>query len=243
MGKMRISTTLAATVVLIAVTRPVPAASLHDWDVCGSSGPKQVIAGCARIEPIRLDTRDRIVPHSRGANEQAKSELEETIVYYDTAIRNDPDDDDAYFHRGIAKVYAGSLPEALADIGQAGRLDPQYPYYALWIDIVDKRGHLGSHFPQAIAHIDMAKWPAPVIRLFLGQAAPDDVLAAADDPDSTKKSGQICEANFYIGEFHLQQGAEADAARLFGHAAAECPRAFVEGPAAAAELKALRPNR
>jgi lipoprotein NlpI len=242
MEKMGISATVIATIALVALARPVPAASLYDGDVCGSNDPGQIIAGCARFESIRLDPQDPVAPHNRGAREQAKSELDQTIAYYDTAIRKDPNDDDAYFHRGIAKVYAGALPEALADFGQAGSLDPEYPYYALWIDIVDKRGNLGSHFAQAIAHIDMAKWPAPVIRLFLGQATPAAVLAAADDPDSTKKSGQVCEAHFYLGELALRQGAKADAARLFAEAAADCPRAFVEGAAAAAELAALRRN-
>jgi hypothetical protein len=32
--------------------------------------------------------------------------------------------------------------------------------------------------------IDMTKWPAPVIRLYLGQMTPDSVLAAADSPDA-----------------------------------------------------------
>jgi hypothetical protein len=53
---------------------------------------------------------------------------------------------------------------------------------------------------QAISQIDMTAWPAPVIRLFLGQMTPTAVLAAAADPDAGKKKGQVCEANFYSGE-------------------------------------------
>ena len=52
--------------------------------------------------------------------------------------------------------------------------------------------------------INMNKWPAPVIRPYLGPA----VLAAADDSDANTKKGQVCEAHFYNGELTLQHGAK-----------------------------------
>ena len=131
------------------------------------------------------------------------------------------------------------MPQALADLAQASKLDPHYPYYPLWTDIIDKRTDQASRLSQAISHIDMTKWPAPVVRLFLGQMTPADLLAAADDPDAETRKGQVCEANFYIGEFALQQGDKEEAARLFRLAAADCPREFVEGPSARSELAAL----
>ena len=194
------------------------------------------------IEMIRLDPKDPVAHHDHDTKSEARSELDQIIVYYDAAIRLDPKDDDAYFHRGLANFYFGAIPQALADLVQASRLDPEYAYYALWIDIIDKRGNMASRLPQAIAHFDLTKWPAPVIRLFLGQTTPAAVLDAADDPDATKKRGQVCEANFYSGELALQQGAKAEAARLFRLAAAGCARDFVEGPAASAELNALDEN-
>jgi lipoprotein NlpI len=246
MEKMRIPATAIAALVLVVLARPVARAEAHDGSACGPEGLGQTIAGCARVESVRLDPKAPAAPHDRAAGGQAKNDLEQIIVYYDAAIRSDPKDDDAYFHRGIANLYAGSLPQALADLERASELDPTYAYYALWIDIVDKRGNPASQFApdrrftQAISHIDMAKWPAPVIRLFLGQATSAAVLAAANDPDLRKKRGQVCEANFYIGELALRQGAKSAAAGLFTQAAADCPREFAEGPAAAAELAALR---
>jgi lipoprotein NlpI len=130
----------------------------------------------------------------------------------------------------------------VADLAQASKLDPEYAYYALWIDIIDKRRNEASSLPQAAAHFNMSKWPAPVIRLFLGETTPAAVLAAVDDPDPTTRGGQLCEANFYSGEFALQQGAKEEAKRLFRLAAAGCARDFVEGPAAGAELNALDQN-
>ncbi len=195
------------------------------------------------IQTVRLAPKEPDSRPGRGVKEQAKNELTEIIAYYDAAIRHDPQDDDAYFHRGIANFYAGDRSQALADIAQASKLDPKYPYYPLWIDIIGRRADAASTLPQAIASLDMNKWPAPVIRLFLGETTPADVLAAADDPDAKTKQGQICEANFYSGELALQQGAKEQAARLFTLAAAGCPRGFVEGPAAGSELAALSGTR
>ena len=85
----------------------------------------------------------------------------------------------------------------------------------------------------------MTKWPAPIIRMFLGQTMAPEVLAAAADPDRETQRGQICEANFYIGQLALQRNATEEAERLFRLAAADCPRDFVEGPAASAELSSV----
>ena len=204
-------------------------------DASRSSVPTQM----ARLDPKGPDAR-----HGDNSRDQAKNELYQLIVYYNTAIRKDPKDDDAYFHRGIAKFFAGALVPARADVVQANKLDPKYPYYPLWIDIIDKRANANapSGLQQAIGQVDMTKWPAPVIHMFLGESTPAAVLAAADDRDPKTKLGQVCEANFYSGELALQQGDKQEAARLFQVAAKSCPREFVEGPAAKDELTALDVN-
>ena len=89
------------------------------------------------------------------------------------------------------------------------------------------------------AQIDRVQWPAPVIRLYLGEISAAEALDAADDPKPETKKGQICEANFFSGELALQQGNKIEAARLLKLAAAECPKTFDEFSAATAEIKAL----
>jgi lipoprotein NlpI len=78
--------------------------------------------------------------------------------------------------------------------------------------------------------------------MFLGEMAPEAVLAAADDADPRVQKGQVCEANFYAAELALQRGSTEEATRLFGLAAADCPKNFVEWSEAKAELKALGVN-
>jgi hypothetical protein len=169
----------------------------------------------------------------------AKGDYGGAVADYTEAIRLDPKSSRLYFNRGIANLYSGALPKALADLNQATALDPKNAYAALWLDIAGQRSHVPSRLAQEVSAIDMTAWPAPVVRMFLGQMTPDAVMAAAEDPDATKKKGQVCEANFYSGELALQRDARGEATRLFKLAADGCPKTFTEYRAAVAELKAL----
>jgi lipoprotein NlpI len=117
--------------------------------------------------------------------------------------------------------------------------DTYATYAALWLDIAERRNNIPSRLAQAAKQLDMMAWPAPVIRLFLGELSPDQTIAAAADVDPKTQQGQVCEANFYSGELALLQGKKEDAIRLFQFAAGNCPHDFAERHAANAELKAL----
>ena len=129
----------------------------------------------------------------------------------------------AHFKRAAAHYKKGEFERAIADYSAVIELHPKN-IYAL---------------SEAATQVDMSKWPAPVVRLFLGEMTVEDVLAAADDANPEKKKGQICEANFYTAELALQRGQREEARRLFELATADCPKTFVEWQAAGAELKAL----
>ena len=190
-------------------------------------------------EAIRLDPKYALAYYSRGLAYANKGDNDRANADFNEAIRLDPKYLFAYFVRGITNLYAGALPKSLADLNQATALNPKYAYAALWLDIVAQRSNAPSRLSEAISTTDMTAWPAPVIRMFLGQMPPAAVLAAANDPDGMKKKGQVCEAIFYTGELALRQGAKNEAARLFRLAAGDCPRTFIEWFAANAELKAL----
>ena len=104
---------------------------------------------------------------------------------------------------------------------------------------MDTRNNLPSQLAEATKQIDMTKWPAPLIRLFLGQTTPQALLAAADDPNAKTKQRKVCEVNFYSAELALHRHAKDEATRLFRLAATNCPKGFTERAAAHAELKAL----
>jgi len=79
-------------------------------------------------------------------------------------------------------------------------------------------------------------WPYPVIEMFLGRSTPERVLSMASTP------GERCEAQFYIGEWHLLRANSNMAAAPLRTAAAICPKDFDEYAGAVAELKRLNLN-
>jgi lipoprotein NlpI len=85
----------------------------------------------------------------------------------------------------------------------------------------------------------MTIWPAPVVRLYLGQLTPEALFAAADNPNAEVRAARMCAANFYAGEYLLQQGKKDDAARLFKPVAAGCQKDLIHFESARSELKTL----
>jgi tetratricopeptide (TPR) repeat protein len=176
---------------------------------------------------------------ARGNAYYAKQDYDHAISDYTEQIRLYPNSPDIYHDRGLAYFYGGILAKALADFSLVSEHLPNDAYSAIWVDIAGQRNNIPSRLSQVISKIDMKAWPAPVIRMFLGQMTTAAVLAAAEDSDATKKKGKICEANFYTGELALRQSKKDDAIRLFRLAASDCPQDFDERDAAKAELRLL----
>jgi len=190
-------------------------------------------------QAIQLDRNFKMAYLRRGSAYRAKGDTDRAIADFDDGIRLDPKYPRAYRARGVAEFQAGSLAKSLADLDQSQELDPKDSYTVLWREIVARRGNLPSRLAEAMAQLDMTKWPAPVVRMFLGETASEAVLAAADDADPRVQKRQVCEARFYAGEQALQRGSTEDATQLFGLAAVDCPKNFIEWSAAKAELKTL----
>ena len=214
-----------------------------------------------RIRPGAIDY------NNRGLAYHAKKDLDRAIADYDAAIGLDPKFIPAYGNRSDAYRVKGDGTRALADLDQAIRLDPAYasgrtyfvngvfdnaqadlsrarqlepsnPYYALWLDLAERRLHVASGLAEAASSFDMTRWPGPVVRLLLGEMS-SAALAATDDPDPNRKQGKLCEAEFFSAEVALRDGSDQEAARLFRRAVDDCVQTFFETTAAKAELKAL----
>ena len=191
-------------------------------------------------EAIALDPANFFAFNNRGVIYRAKGDLDRAIADYDAAIRLDPNEATFYYNRGNAKVFAGSLPAALADFNRAKELKPRSAYVALWIDILARRSNLPSELAADTAQLDMDRWPAPLVRLYLGQATQSEVLSAlAANADGKIKTEQLCMAYFFGGELALAQGATDEAARLFRLAVAGCTTDPLPRSDAISELKTL----
>jgi PQQ-dependent catabolism-associated CXXCW motif protein len=190
-------------------------------------------------EEINLNPQNKSAAYvTRGMAYFAIGDHEHAIDDYDRAITIEPKYHWSYYVRGIANFYAGSFLKAFDDLDQASKLKPD-AYTWIWLEILNKRTSQPSRLEHALTQIDMSKWPAAVIRLYLGKLTPAEVRAAAESGDANTGKGQVCEANFYTGELALLQGAKEEAGRLFRLAAASCPGDFIERAAAVTRLRTL----
>jgi len=190
-------------------------------------------------QALRLDPKQDSAFGLRATVYKTKGEVDRAVADYDRLIELDPKNPRAYRSRAIAHVQAGSISKSLADLDRSIELDPRDAYSALWHEVVAKRSNVSSRLAAVAGELDLSKWPAPIIHLFLGEMSPEAVLAAAGDANGEKKREQICEANFYLGELALLRGAREEARPLLLLATAECPKGFVERQAADAELRAI----
>lgn len=190
-------------------------------------------------QAISIDPKLAAAYANRASAYLKKGSNDLALADYNQAISIDPKNSDAYFRRGRLNLYAGSLDKALADLNQANVLAPKSAYAALWLDIASQRNKLPSRLPQTSLQLDMTAWPAPIVRLFMGQTTPSALLDAAENPDAATKKGQVCEANFYGGELSLINGSKAEAIRSLRLAASDCPHNFTEWYSANSELKLL----
>jgi lipoprotein NlpI len=190
-------------------------------------------------EAIRLEPLYAEAFNNRGRAYEMKGDLARAIADYGEAIGLNREGAAAYANRGRATLYRGDPAKALTDIGKAAELDPASVENALWVDIVRQRNRLPSTLSQSISKIDMTAWPAPLIRLYLGQMTTAAAFAAADDLDAERKRDRTCLADFYAGEFALRTRVKAEALRLFRLAQTGCLHETVAWSAANAELKAI----
>ena len=190
-------------------------------------------------EAMRIDRKDAHAFATHGLALNARGDSDGAIADYNEAIRIDPKLVGAHIDRGAAFLANGSLADAQTDFAQANAVDPKYAFAVLWLDLTERRNRLPSRLADLKTKLDMTAWPASVVRYLLGEIDLAALLAAADDPDPGKARGQLCEARFFAGEMALINGDKDGAKDLLRLAANECPKNFIQWPAANAELRTL----
>ena len=137
---------------------------------------------------------------------------------------------------GAARYDAGDFKGASADLLRSMEIDED-AYAMLYRFLARSRaGEAAEAELEADARrLKTKEWPFAVTELYLGKRLPAATLAAAAKPD------QKCEAQFYIGQWHVVKGNRADAETALRAAVDTCPKPFVEYRAAVVELKRLKP--
>jgi lipoprotein NlpI len=188
-------------------------------------------------QSIRLDPNDATAYFIRGTVSYLMGDNSAALTDFGLSLKIDPDNQATYFNRGVAYyVIGGHTPDAEADFRKAAELDPKDSYAAIWLDLAARRNNAASRLREQSGQLDMTAWPAPVVREFLGESNAAQTLAAAQSNDPKINRGRSCEANFYSGELALLAKNKQQALQLLKRAASDCPRGYIEAPAALAEL-------
>jgi lipoprotein NlpI len=164
---------------------------------------------------------------------------QEALEKLDAALVLNPKHFGATRSRGWFAFLEGSAGEAIAGLQRALELKPNDAYAALFLHIASVRSGQGDRIARAAANIDMQRWPAPIIRYYLGEIDAEELRRAAQNSDPVKHNEQDCEASFYIAEAYLMQSATKEAEALLNHAWEICPKTFYEWGAARAELRRI----
>lgn len=193
-------------------------------------------AGADLDRALKLKPDFPLARSARGDLLLQQFDYEGALRELSEAIRLDPNSATSYFARGRVHYFRGEYPAAIADLQQAnGR--QRDPYSALWLYL--SRARAGQNGRDELifwaSALPRNAWPFPLIEFYLGVRPAPSVYAAAANPDQT------CEADFYTGEWLVQQKLEQPAIERLRRAIAACPKSFIEYGGAVAELKRLEP--
>jgi tetratricopeptide (TPR) repeat protein len=186
-------------------------------------------------EAIRLDPKNADVYRDRGKVWFARGEFARAIADYTEAIRLAPDNGDHPADRGFAHFCLGDFPASAADLKTALELKLggfKKLHVALFRFIARTRAGQDAT-PELASYYAGFKLPDPVFELYLGRGAPEAALERPRDR---------CEAEFYVGQWHLIRGSRDQARTHLQLAAVDgCGFVVPHHAAAVAELKRMTP--
>jgi tetratricopeptide (TPR) repeat protein len=187
---------------------------------------------------INLDPKLALAYEHRGNVYRSKGDYSRAIADYDQAIKLQPDELSAFGGRGLTRFYLGDFAKAADDFARVAerRSDDAYAMLLLYVSRARAgRRDAASELAKSIQKLKAGEWPYPIVELYLGRKS----LAAIEAAPT--KHEERCEAQFYIGEFHLARGARPLAAKALQMAVDTCPKDFVEYRGAVEELKRVKP--
>lgn len=159
----------------------------------------------------------------------------------DNAIDRNSDIGGYYLQRGYAEWLLGDVESAARAFDKSLDKDAHQNYAFAWLSIATARQgkQVSADIAARFSDATEAKWPGPLVLLYLGRMQPDAVLKLTG-PDPDTLGSKECTAHFYVGEWYAAQGKAADARPLLQAAAGDiCKGAPMYARFAATDLGRL----
>jgi lipoprotein NlpI len=200
----------------------------------GQSAP----AIAAYTEAIRLGAVGEAMAE-RGIAYAKMDRYGDALADLNEAVRLLPDAPGAYANRAFVCFDLGRFQATARDMATALRFRPGAPYYVLLRYLALR--HLGEPAHEELLEYastrTLARWPGPVIALYLGMLDPDGLRQAVIRIGSLQAR---CEASFYVGEYELLRGNTESARVAFEQIRANKPCiGFTEDLNARGELRRM----
>ncbi|GEA13253.1 lipoprotein NlpI [Alteromonas sp. KUL49] len=164
---------------------------------------------------------------------------------FDSTLDIDPEYDFAFLNRGIALYYGGRAELAVEDLDTFYVKDDKDPFRALWAyfanyEVSPEQGQL--YLARIRPELAKNHWATSLVDLFMGTVGETDVLNELLVGVQSQKAltDRLCEAYFYLGKYHRQQGNRGIASNYFKLALSTNVYDYVEHRYARLELNILR---
>jgi len=194
-------------------------------------------------QALKLSPEYAVAFSNRGVAYMNKEMYDRAIDDFDHAVRLKPDDGRSYRDRGSALFDKGEFKRAAQDLTKATELARDDPYAAIRRFLAESRvgADAAARLRDGASAMDLRAWPGPVIAMYLGDEAPDQVIEAAKQAPghASAQREHLSETYYYIGHGLVVRGQRAKAIEMFRAAVAAGPTSAIEYSGAHAELERL----
>jgi len=192
-------------------------------------------------QALKLSPEYAVAFSNRGVAYMNKEMYDRAIEDFDHAVRLKPDEGRSYRDRGSALFDKGEFKRAAQDLTKATELARDDPYAAIRRFLAESRvgADAAARLRDGASAMDLRAWPGPVIAMYLGDEAPDQVIEAAKQAPghAAAQREHLSEAYYYIGHGLVVRGQRGKAIEMFRAAVAAGPTSAIEYAGAHAELE------
>lgn len=183
--------------------------------------------------------------NSLGVHMVQQEEYSRAYEAFDSTLDIDPGYEFAFLNRGIALYYGGRPDLAVNDLNTFADNAPEDPFRVLWAYFAAQQ--LSPESGKALLasrreQLPDTHWATRLVDLFLGKQTEKQLLDSLLNGITSEKelTDRLCEAYFYLGKYHEEQGQTGIASNYFKFALSTNVFEYVEHRYARLELLRLR---